>query len=54
MNMLSRKTGHWAPEERQGRKRSVRKRVFSILEIQFKSLGDKGFLKFRKDVHKEN
>lgn len=43
----------WAPGERRGRKRAVRKRVFSILEIQSKSLRDKGFQKIRKDAHIE-
>lgn len=34
--------------------RAARKRVFSILEMQFQSLGDQSFQKFRKDAHKEN
>lgn len=46
-----RKIEHWAPGKRPGRMREVRKRVFSILEIQFQSLGDKGFQKLRKDAH---
>lgn len=37
-------------EEERGQ---VSKRVFSTLEIQFKSLGNKGFQKFRKDAHEK-